>query len=170
MVGRILDRKLTKREKAAILLISVGKNYAAKIFKYLTEEEIATLTLAITTTTRVSKEESEEVLAEFLETCLAHKYFSEGGLEYARSVLKRALGDDKADEILGKLTKPPGAALELIRKADTIQIVHLVANENPQTIALLLSYLDSAEGGGCSSGAAQQCRLKSSPAWRTWKA
>lgn len=143
MVGRVMDRKLTKREKAAILLISVGKTYAAKIFKYLTEEEIATLTLAITTTTRVSKEESEAVLSEFLETCLAQKYFSEGGLDYARSVLKKALGDEKAEEILGKLTETLQVRpFEMIRKADTIQIVHLVANENPQTIALLLSYLD----------------------------
>ena len=139
----ITETKLTQREKAAILLIAVGRNQAAQLFKYLTEEEIATLTLAITTTTRVTKEVSDSVLAEFLETCLAQKYISEGGLDYARGVLKKALGDSKASEVLEKLTETLQVRpFEFIRKADTMQIVHLIANENPQTIALLLSYLE----------------------------
>jgi flagellar motor switch protein FliG len=140
---RATETKLSQREKAAILLIAIGKNQAAQIFKYLTEEEIATLTLAITTTARVTKEESDEVLNEFYETCLAQKYISEGGLDYARGVLNKALGESKAGEILEKLTETLQVRpFEFVRKADTMQIVHLVANENPQTIALLLSYLE----------------------------
>jgi flagellar motor switch protein FliG len=143
------ESKLTRREKAAILLIALGKNQAAQIFKYLTEEEIATLTLAITTTTKVTKEDSDSVLSEFLETCMAQKYISEGGLDYARGVLKKALGDTKADEILDKLTETLQVRpFEFVRKADTLQIVHLVANENPQTIALLLSYLEPKKASG----------------------
>jgi flagellar motor switch protein FliG len=142
MAGKA-EARLTRREKAAILLIAIGKNQAAQIFKYLTEEEIATLTLAITTTTKVTKEESDSVLGEFLETCLAQKYISEGGLDYARGVLKKALGDNKAGEILDKLTETLQVRpFEFVRKADTMQIVHLIANENPQTIALLMSYLE----------------------------
>ena len=150
MAGKMTtETRLTRREKAAILLIAVGKNQAAQIFKYLTEEEIATLTLAITTTTRVSKEVSDEVLSEFLETCLAQKYISEGGLDYARGVLKKALGDSKATEILEKLTETLQVRpFEFVRKADTMQIVHLIANENPQTIALLLSYLEPKKASG----------------------
>ena len=148
MAGRT-DSKLTSREKAAILLIAMGKNQAAQIFKYLTEEEIATLTLAITTTQKVTKEESEGVLTEFLEMCLAQKYISEGGLDYARGVLRKALGDSKASEILDKLTETLQVRpFEFIRKADVMQIVHLVANENPQTIALLLSYLEPKKASG----------------------
>jgi len=148
MAGRS-DTKLTQREKAAILLISLGKNYAAQLFKHLTEEEIATLTLAITTTTRVTKEESDKVLSEFLETCLAQKYISEGGLDYARGVLKKALGEDKAGEILDKLTETLQVRpFEFVRRADTMQIVHLIANENPQTIALLMSYLEPKKAAG----------------------
>jgi flagellar motor switch protein FliG len=143
MSGKTSESKLTSREKAAILLITIGKNQAAQLFKYLTEEEIATLTLAITTTSKVTKEESEGVLTEFLETCLAQKYISEGGLDYARGVLKKALGDTKADEVLDKLTETLQVRpFEFVRKADTMQILHLVANENPQTIALLMSYLE----------------------------
>ncbi len=148
MAGRA-DAKLTRREKAAILLIAIGKNQAAQLFKYLSEEEIATLTLAITTTQKVTKEESESVLTEFLETCLAQKYISEGGLDYARGVLNRALGEEKAGEILDKLTETLQVRpFEFVRKADVMQIVHLVANENPQTIALLLSYLEPKKASG----------------------
>lgn len=143
MTVKSSEYRLTPREKAAILLIALGKNKAAQLFKYLSEEEIATLTLAITTTTKVSKEESDKVLSEFLDTCLAQKYISEGGLDYARGVLSKALGDSKAGEIIEKLTETLQVRpFEFIRKADTMQIVHLVANENPQTIALLMSYLE----------------------------
>lgn len=143
-MGTILSGgRLTKREKAAILLIAVGKNHAAQIYKQLSEEEIATLTLAITTTSRVTTEEKGAVLNEFYETCLAQKFISEGGLDYARGVLNKALGEAKAGLILDKLTETLQVRpFEFVRKADSMQIVHLVINENPQTIALLLSYLE----------------------------
>jgi len=141
--------RLTQREKAAILLIAVGKNPAAQIYKHLTEEEIATLTLAITTTNKVTKEDKEAVLSEFYETCLAQKFISEGGLDYARSVLNKALGETKAGELLSKLTETLQVRpFEFVRKADQLQIVHLVSNENPQTVALLLSYLDPKKAAG----------------------
>ncbi len=138
-----LSHKLTNREKAAILLIAVGKNAAAQIYKHLTEDEIAALTLSITTIDKVSKEERQEVLQEFYEPCLAQKFIAEGGLDYARSVLNKALGEEKATEILSKLTETLQVRpFEIVRKADPNQIYHLISNENPQTIALLLSYLD----------------------------
>ncbi|MPM38151.1 Flagellar motor switch protein FliG [bioreactor metagenome] len=139
-------RKLTSREKAAVLMIAVGKNHAAQVYKHLSEEEIATLTLAITTTSKVTQEEKNAVLNEFYETALAQKFISEGGLDYARSVLNKALGEAKANEILGKLTETLQVRpFEYVRKADPSQVVHLVANENPQTVALLLSYLEPAK-------------------------
>ena len=138
-----MGSKLSQREKAAILMIGVGKNHAAKIYKHLSEDEIATLTLAITTTKRVSQEEKDAVMSEFYETCVAQNFISEGGLEYARSVLNKALGEDKADALINRLTETLQVRpFEFVRKADSGQIVHLLANENPQTIALVLSYLD----------------------------
>jgi len=143
MATHLSGGRLTQREKAAILLIAVGKNHAAQIYKHLTEEEIASLTLAITTTNKVTKEEKDAVLTEFYETCLAQKFISEGGLDYARGVLNKALGENKAGEILNKLTETLQVRpFEFVRKADPIQVVHLVSSENPQTVALLLSYLD----------------------------
>lgn len=138
--------KLTNREKAAILLIGLGKNHAASIYKMLTEEEISMLTLAITTTKQVTQEEKDAVMAEFYQTCVAQKFISEGGLDYARGVLNRALGNEKADEILTKLTDSLQVRpFEFVRKASVTQISHLIANENPQTIALLLCYLEPAK-------------------------
>jgi len=138
--------KLSNREKAAILLIGVGKNHAAQIYKSLTEDEISMLTLAITTTKQVTQEEKDAVMAEFYQTCVAQKFISEGGLDYARSVLNRALGDDKANSILEKLTDSLQVRpFEFVRKANVTQIVNLIANENSQTIALLLSYLSPAK-------------------------
>ncbi len=138
--------KLSKREKAAILLIGMGKNHAAQIYKSLTEDEIATLTLAITTTKQVAQEEKNAVMTEFYETCVAQKFITEGGLDYARGVLNRALGEEKASEILAKLTDSLQVRpFEFARRADVTQLVHLVSGENPQTIALLLSYLEPAK-------------------------
>jgi flagellar motor switch protein FliG len=138
-----MGSKLTNREKAAILLIGLGKNHAASIYKLLTEDEISMLTLAITTTKQVTQEEKDAVMAEFYQTCVAQKFISEGGLDYARGVLNRALGNNKADEILNKLTDSLQVRpFEFVRKASVTQINHLIANENPQTIALLLCYLE----------------------------
>lgn len=143
MATSVLGTKLKSKEKAAILMIAIGRNQAAHIYKHLSEEEIAALTLAITTTGKVTKEMREAVLSEFYETCVAQKFISEGGIEYARSVLNKALGENKAGEILDKLTETLQVRpFEFVRKADVMQIVHLVSSENPQTIALLLSYLE----------------------------
>lgn len=138
--------KLTNREKAAILLIGIGKEYAAQIYQSLTEEEIATLTLAITTTKSVTKEDREAVMEEFYETVVAQKFMAEGGIEYARGVLNQALGSDKANEILAKLTESLQVRpFEFIRRADISQIIHLISRENPQTIAMIMSYLPAAK-------------------------
>lgn len=149
MASYVSSGKLTQKEKAAVLLIALGKNHAAQLYKQLSEEEIAALTLAITTTSKVTKEEKDAVLTEFYETCLAQKFISEGGLDYARGVLNKALGENKAGEILSKLTETLQVRpFEFVRKADFMQIVHLVMNENPQTVALLLSYLDPKKAAG----------------------
>lgn len=134
---------LSPREKAAILLVILGKEYSAKIYKYLSEDEIEQLTLSITSVRRVLPETKDAVLEEFLEMCIAQKYISEGGIDYARDVLQKAMGDQKADEIIVKLSSSLQVRpFDFIRKVDGSQVTSFVQNEHPQTVALILSYLE----------------------------
>lgn len=134
---------LTPREKAAILLISLGKDYAAALYKHLSEDEISQLTLSITTTRRVDPDVRDGIIKEFYEICLAQKFIAEGGIDYARDILDKALGSDKANELISKLSSSLQVRpFDFIRKADATQILNVVNNEHPQTIALVLSYMD----------------------------
>lgn len=139
-------RKYSGREKAAILLIALGPDKSAEVFKHLSEEELEDLTLQIANMRMVSPEDKEEIIEEFYQICLAQEYISEGGINYAKEVLERAVGSDKAVDIISKLTsslhvKP----FEFIRKADPNQLLNYIQNEHPQTIALILSYMPAAQ-------------------------
>lgn len=136
------------KTKAAMLLISLGPEKSAKIFKHLKEEEIEALTLEIANVNTVSQEVSEVVLEEFYQTCIAQKYIAEGGIGYAKQLLEKALGDDKANEIISKLTLSLQVRpFDFIRKDDISQIINFIQNEHPQTIALILSYLKPNQAG-----------------------
>jgi flagellar motor switch protein FliG len=133
---------LTGREKAAILLIALGPEKSAQIFKHLKEDEIESLTLEIANTTTVLPETKESVINEFYQICLAQQYITEGGISYAKSILEKALGEAKAYEILSKMTVALQVRpFDFIRKTDAAQITNFIQSEHPQTIALILSYL-----------------------------
>ncbi len=129
-------------QKAAILLISLGPERSAGIFKHLKEDEIEELTLEIANTRSVTPQVKEDVINEFYEICLAQQYIAEGGIGYAKDLLEKALGAEKALDVIGKLTaslqvKP----FEFVRKTDATQLINFIQDEHPQTIALILSYL-----------------------------
>ncbi len=136
-------------QKAAILLITLGPEKAATIFKHLKEDEIEQLTLEIANTRSVSPAEKEIVLNEFYEVCLAQQYIAEGGIGYAKDLLQKALGEEKAKEVLGKLTASLQVRpFEFIRKTEASQILNFIQDEHPQTIALILSYLSPVQAAG----------------------
>lgn len=131
-------------QKAAVLLIALGPEKSASIFKHLKEEEIEQLTLEIANTRSVSPATKEEVLDEFYEICLAQQYIAEGGIEYAKQLLEKALGQEKAKDVIGKLTASLQVRpFEFVRKTDASQMLNFIQDEHPQTIALILSYLSS---------------------------
>lgn len=133
-------------QKAAILLISLGPERSANIFKHLKEDEIETLTLEIANTRSVSPSTKDQVLDEFYEICLAQQYIAEGGIAYAKELLEKALGVDKAREVIGKLTASLQVRpFEFVRKTDATQLLNFIQDEHPQTIALILSYLSSSQ-------------------------
>ena len=136
-------------QKAAVFLITLGPEKAANIFKHLKEEEIEQLTLEIANTRSVSPSQKEEVLNEFYEVCLAQQYIAEGGIGYAKDLLQKALGEEKAKDVLGKLTASLQVRpFEFIRKTDASQILNFIQDEHPQTIALILSYLSPSQAAG----------------------
>ncbi len=145
-MARTGEEKISGLQKAAILLITLGPERSATIFKHLKEEEIEELTLEIANTRSITPQLKESILDEFYEICLAQQYISEGGIGYARELLEKALGSDKALDVIGKLTaslqvKP----FEFVRKTDATQLLNFIQDEHPQTIALILSYLSSSQ-------------------------
>ncbi|MDF2542271.1 MAG: fliG [Herbinix sp.] len=132
--------------KAAILLIALGPERSANIFKHLKEEEIEQLTLEIANTRSISPATKDEVLDEFYEICLAQQYIAEGGIAYAKELLEKALGVDKARDVIGKLTASLQVRpFEFVRKTDASQLLNFIQDEHPQTIALILSYLSPSQ-------------------------
>jgi flagellar motor switch protein FliG len=130
------------RRKAAILLVSLGTEASAEIFKHLRQDEIDELTLEIASLGPVSSSVKQEVLQEFYDTAVAQEYIAEGGIDYARVLLERALGPEKANEVLARLSSAIQVSpFEFLRRTDSAQILNVIANEHPQTIALIISYL-----------------------------
>lgn len=135
--------KITGRTKAAILLIALGPERSANLFSHMHDDEIEELTLEIANLNKISPEQRAEVLEEFYQICLAQEFISEGGINYAKDVLEKAMGSQKALEIINKLTsslqvKP----FDFVRKTDANQLLNFIQNEHPQTLALILSYLN----------------------------
>lgn len=128
--------------KAAMLLIALGPERSAEIFKYLKEEEIEELTLEIANVRTVNSDEKGRVLEEFYQVCLAQEYIAEGGISYAKDILEKALGPQKAMDVINKLTVSLQVRpFEFVRKADASQLLNFIQGEHPQTIALILAYL-----------------------------
>lgn len=142
MASRI--QEITGLQKAAILLIVLGPEKASAVFKHLKEDEIEALTLEIANTRSVSPQIKDDVVDEFYEVCLAQQYISEGGISYAKDLLEKALGAEKANEVIGKLTASLQVRpFEFVRKTDASQLLNFIQEEHPQTIALILSYLSA---------------------------
>ncbi|MCR5082470.1 MAG: flagellar motor switch protein FliG [Parasporobacterium sp.] len=141
-----MDGEILGIQKAAILLIALGPEKSATIFRHLKEDEIEQLTLEIANTRSVSPEVKEDVLKEFYEVCLAQQYIAEGGIGYAKDLLQKALGDEKAQNVMTKLTASLQVRpFEFIRKSDPSQLLNFIQDEHPQTIALILSYLPASQ-------------------------
>ncbi len=141
-------KELTGKEKAAILVISLGPDVAAQVYKHLSEEEIERLTLQISQVRKVDSTLKDEIITQFHQLALAQDYITQGGIGYAKTVLEKAVGKDEAMQIINRLTSTLQVRpFDFARKADPGQILNFIQNEHPQTIALILSYLDSSQAG-----------------------
>ncbi len=138
-----MKKKISGVQKTAILLITLGSEVASEIMKFLNEDEINKISFEIATISSVTVEERKEILHEFIEINKAKEFLLEGGFEYAKNILSKALGSDKAIEILDKIKEATDIyrPFTIARKADPTQLLNIIIDEHPQTIALVLCYL-----------------------------
>lgn len=135
---------LTGKQKVALLVISLGQQTSVKMLKLLTEDEIEEITLEIANFKKVDPGLQEEILREFYNLALAQEYIMQGGVDFAREVLKGAVGDGKADEIIGRLSSFLRVTpFDFLKRTDPKQLLTFISNEHPQTIALILCYLEA---------------------------
>lgn len=134
--------KLSGRRKAAALLITLGKQRSSEVLRHLSDEDIERLTWEITAMGELQPERRREVLTEFQDAAVGRDVISLGGLEYAEELLRMALGEDKAAELIDRLSATsPTIPFGFLRHLNVSQLVNFLSSEHPQTIALLLSFL-----------------------------
>lgn len=136
-------KQLTGRQKAAIFLVTLGSEISAEIFKHLREDEIEQLTFEIARLETVEPEDRDRVLMEFQELMMAQDFITTGGIDYARELLEKSLGTQKAVDIINRLTSSLQVRpFDFIRRTDPSHLLNFIQQEHPQTIALILAYLE----------------------------
>ncbi len=141
-----IKKDLTGRQKAAIFLVTLGSEISAEIFKHLRDDEIEALTFEIARLDNVEPEERDRVLMEFKELMMAQDFITSGGIEYARELLEKSLGSQKAVDIINRLTSSLQVRpFDFIRRTDPAHLLNFIQQEHPQTIALILAYLEPAK-------------------------
>ena len=133
--------ELSATQKVALVLASMGAENASAVYKHLSDDEVEEISVELAKMEYHPIETVEETLNEFYELCLTQKVITEGGLDYARSVLEKAFGAEAANNLLNRITKQlETKSFDFVRKADYKNLLAIVQNEHPQTIALILSY------------------------------
>ena len=134
---------LSGRQKAAVFLVTLGSELSAEVFKHLREDEIEALTFEIARLETFDNEQKEEVLQEFQELMMAQDFINTGGIDYARELLEKSLGSQKAVDIINRLTTSLQVRpFDFIRRTDPTHLLNFIQQEHPQTIALILAYLE----------------------------
>ncbi|MDR2768649.1 MAG: flagellar motor switch protein FliG [Treponema sp.] len=137
------NKEFSGRQKAAIFLVSIGSEISAEIFKYLREDEIETLTFEIARLETIEPEQKDAILMEFQELMMANQFITTGGIDYARELLEKSLGSQKAIDIINRLTSSLQVRpFDFIRRTDPAHLLNFIQQEHPQTIALILAYLE----------------------------
>jgi flagellar motor switch protein FliG len=142
------EGELSPKEKVAVMMVALGQESAADIMKYLTDYEIEEITHTIAELKHLPIDVQDEVMAEFEQHLLAGEYMSQGGVDFARGALERAVGPRKAQEILDRIMSTVSSGFYLLKNVPPEQIAPFISHEHPQTIALILSQLESEQAAG----------------------
>ena len=137
------DLELTPAQKAATVIVAIGTEKASRIYQYMNADELEQLTIEVAKLGYIDPESTEQVLKDFYQMCLTNKAITEAGMEYARSVLQKAFGDQAAEQLLSKVTKAlSNRSFSFLNKTDAKTLLSTLQHERAQTIALVLSYVD----------------------------
>ncbi len=143
---------MTARKKVAVLMIALGQETTAEVMKYMGDLEIEQIAQSISELDVVTTEQEDDVLEEFEQLLIAGKYVSQGGMDFARGALEKAMGPRKAESLLDRVTSTTASGFYMLRNVDPTQIIPFISKEHPQTISLILSQLDSTQAAGVLSG------------------
>ncbi|MGD9560511.1 MAG: flagellar motor switch protein FliG [Oscillospiraceae bacterium] len=138
------QKKITNKMRAAAVIISLGTDEAAEVYKHLREDEIEQLSLEVAKMDTLAPEDLKEIMDDFYGLCVTQKVINEGGVDYARDILEKAFGPQQAASLMERVSKSLRTkAFDFVRKADYKNLLSILQNEHPQTIALILSYTTS---------------------------
>ena len=141
--------EMSSAQKAATVIVALGADKASQIYRYMDPEDVEQLTIEVAKLGFLDSSVTEEILNEFHQMCMTNKAVTEGGLEYARAVLEKAYGAQAADDLLSKVTKSlKNREFAFMNKADVKALFSALQGERPQTIALVLSYVDADKAAG----------------------
>ncbi|HPE64908.1 MAG TPA: flagellar motor switch protein FliG [Synergistales bacterium] len=141
------------KEKIAILMVALGNEIAAEVYKRLDDTAIEIVTLEVANLRKVTPEQRLSVLKDAQEVLLAREYMARGGVDYARDILERALGPERAHNLLTRITASLQVRpFDFMRHTDAQQVLGFIQGEHPQTIALIMSYLEPAQAASIIGG------------------
>ncbi|MCI5524086.1 MAG: flagellar motor switch protein FliG [Treponema sp.] len=136
-------KSLTGRQKAAIFLVALGSEVSSEVLKHLRDDEVEQITFEIARLETIDADFKDQVLEEFQELMQAQNFITTGGIDFARELLEKSLGSQKAIDIINRLTSSLQVRpFDFIRRTDPAHLLNFVQQEYPQTIALILAYLD----------------------------
>ena len=130
-------------QKSALLLIALNVETASQVFKYLEPTDVESISAEISKVKNIPSQVVEQVIDDYHDLVTAREYVLEGGIDFAQQVLEKSFGLSKAMEVIDKvknLTTLHG--FDVLKKADSTQLVNFLSKEHPQTIALILSHLN----------------------------
>lgn len=139
-----MEEALTGAQKAAILLLKLGKDHSSKVLKLLGDTEVTAITAEIVRAQTIRREDSDVALTEFAALAVASDQMQSGGMAAARSILESSLGPSRAGEIIENLKQSMvKSPFDFLKNADPRQILNFLSAEHPQTIALVLAHLNA---------------------------
>ena len=155
---------LPTMQKVGILFVAIGQETAGEVMKFLSDFEIEEITQAVANLKNVTVEMQDRVMEEFEQHLLAGEWVSQGGMDFARGALERAVGPRRAQEILDRVASTVSSGFYMLKNVAPEQVAPFISHEHPQTIGLILSQLDPVQGAGILAQLPE--RLQSDVAYR----